>query len=149
MSPFWGVSFPFRYHRTLSRVPWAIQKVLIGYLFYIQYQQCIHVNLDFPIHHTLLPFPLGVHMFDLCICVSISALQRRASTLFLWNPHIWVGMRKKNLVIIFASDSINYQLSHFSSWLRHSSWPWSDRRGLEGIIIYLLRPHQTIGKDNP
>ena len=36
-------SFPFSYCRMLSRVPCALQQVLVGYLFYIQ--QCAHVPL--------------------------------------------------------------------------------------------------------
>ena len=64
------------HHRALSRVPCAIQQVLISYLFYTQ--QCIYVNPNLPIHPTPPP-PLGIHKFVLYICVSISALQISSS----------------------------------------------------------------------
>ena len=64
-----------------------IQQVLITYLFYTY--QCIHVNPNLLIHPTTTtpptppPFsPLGVHMFVLYICVSISALQTDSSVPF-------------------------------------------------------------------
>ena len=60
------------HHRALSRVPCAIQSVLIRYLFYIQ--QCIYVNPNLPVHPTP-PSPLGNHKFVLYNCVFISALQ--------------------------------------------------------------------------
>ena len=44
------------YYRILSRVPCAIQQVLVGYLFEIQ--QCVHVNPNLPISPYLPPFPL-------------------------------------------------------------------------------------------
>ena len=52
------VGFPSHlgHHRALSRVPWAIQQVLISYLFYTQYQQCIYDNPNLPVHPTS-PFP--------------------------------------------------------------------------------------------
>ena len=40
------------HHRALGRVPYAVQQVLSSYLFYTQYQQCIYVNLNLPIHPT-------------------------------------------------------------------------------------------------
>ena len=43
------------YYRILSRVPCAIQQVLVGYLFYIQ--QCIYVNPNLPIHPTTTRLP--------------------------------------------------------------------------------------------
>ena len=44
-----GFSFHLDHHRVLIRVPCAIQKVFISYLFYAQYKQCIYVNPNFPI----------------------------------------------------------------------------------------------------
>ena len=38
------------HHRALSRIPCAIQQVLVTYLFYIQ--QCIYFNPSLPIHPT-------------------------------------------------------------------------------------------------
>ena len=53
---FFGFPSHLGHHRALSRVPCAIQQVLISYLFYTYYQQCIYVNSNLPIHPTL-PFP--------------------------------------------------------------------------------------------
>ena len=46
-SLFW-ISFPFRSHRALSRVPCDMQSVLINYLFYTQ--QCVYASPKLPIH---------------------------------------------------------------------------------------------------
>ena len=43
---FFGFPSPLGHHRALSRVPCALQQVLISYLFYTQSQQCIYVNLN-------------------------------------------------------------------------------------------------------
>ena len=40
---------------------------------------CVTLNLPAP---PTLPFPLGIHTFVLSVCVSISALQTRASVTF-------------------------------------------------------------------
>ena len=63
-----------------SRVPCAIQQVLISYLFYTYL--CIYVNPNLPIHPTTPLSPLGVHTFVLYICVFISALQTSSSVTF-------------------------------------------------------------------
>ena len=59
------------HHRALSRVPCAIQYVLISYLFYTQ--QCIYVSPNIPTHRTLFPplvsiclFATSVSLFLLC-----------------------------------------------------------------------------------
>ena len=55
------------HQRTLSRVPYAIQQVLISYLFYTYY--CIHVNPNLPIHPTPC-FPSWCPYFcSLCLCL--------------------------------------------------------------------------------
>ena len=38
-------------------------------------------------------FPLGVHMFVLYICVSISALKTGSSVPFFWIPHTCINIR--------------------------------------------------------
>ena len=73
-----------------------IEQVLISHQFYTH--QCIHVNPNGPIYHTTNPTPsrlspLGVHMFVLYICVSISALQTGSSVPFFYVPHICVNIR--------------------------------------------------------
>ena len=47
----------------LSRVPWAIQYVLISYPFYTWYQLCILVNPNLSIHAPPSPLPLAIHIF--------------------------------------------------------------------------------------
>ena len=71
---FW-ISFGFISFGVLSRIPWAIQYVLISYLFYTWYQSCILVNPNLSIHpapHPLYPllymylFSTPVSLFLLC-----------------------------------------------------------------------------------
>ena len=68
---FFGFLSHLGHHRALSRVPCAIQQVLISYLF-------IHsgVYMSVPISQFIPPppSPLGIHTFVLYICVSISVL---------------------------------------------------------------------------
>ena len=59
------------HHRALSRVPCALQQVLISYLFYTQ--QCIYVNPNLPIHHTPL-FPTSVSICLLSTSMSLFLL---------------------------------------------------------------------------
>ena len=54
---FFGLPSHLGHHRALSRIPCAIQYILISYLFYTQYQQCICVNPNLPIPPTPTPFP--------------------------------------------------------------------------------------------
>ena len=80
----------------LNFIYFFIQRVLISHQFYTH--QCIHVNPNRPIQHTTTPIclllsPLGVHMFLLYICVSISALQTGSSVPFFQVPHICVNIR--------------------------------------------------------
>ena len=59
------------HYRVLSRVPCAIQQVLISYLFYIQ--QCVYVNPNLPTY----PSPLTTCLFSkfvFYICDSTSVL---------------------------------------------------------------------------
>ena len=66
------------HHSVLSRVPCVIQYVLISYLFYTQYQQCICVNPNLPI-----PPPLVTHIFVLYICVYFCFANRIICTILL------------------------------------------------------------------
>ena len=54
ISPLFWIPSHLGHHRALSRVPCAIQQVLISYLFYTY--QCIYVSPNLPIHLTP-PFP--------------------------------------------------------------------------------------------
>ena len=76
-SLFQGFASHLVHHRALSGVPCAIQQFLIGYLFYTLWP--IYVNLNLPVHLAF-SFLLCIHMFVICICVSISALQIRSSS---------------------------------------------------------------------
>ena len=49
------------YYKVLSRVPCAIQQVLISYLFYIQW--CVHGNPHLPIYPSCFLFPACNHTF--------------------------------------------------------------------------------------
>ena len=89
---FFGFPSHLGHQRALSRVPCVVQQVLISYLFYTQYQQCIYVNPNLPIHPSPTS-PLGIHTFVLYVCVSISALQASSSVPFFQIPHIWVNIR--------------------------------------------------------
>ena len=50
ISSFFGFPQHLVHHRALCRVPCAKQQLLICYLFYAQYQSCICVNPNLPIH---------------------------------------------------------------------------------------------------
>ena len=65
---FFGFPSHLGHHRALSRVPCAIQQVLISYLFYTQYQQCRYVNPSLPIHPTTplppwYPYVCSLHLY--------------------------------------------------------------------------------------
>ena len=60
---FFRFSSHLHHHRTC-----VIQQVLISYLFYAQYQQCVYVNPSLPIHPTLPPWYLFVFYVCLYIC---------------------------------------------------------------------------------
>ena len=62
------------HYRVLSRVPCAVQQILISYLFYIQ--QCVYVSPNLPIYPSPL-FPPGKHKFIFCICDSLSVQKQR------------------------------------------------------------------------
>ena len=80
------------HYRVLSRVPCAIQQVLISYLFYIQ--QCVYVNPNLPIYPSPSPpFPLGSHKFVIYVCVSIPALQIGSSVPFFQIPHVCINIQ--------------------------------------------------------
>ena len=57
------------YCSALSRVPCAIQYVLISYVFYTQYQQCIYVNSNLPIPPTPSRPPWYPYICSLCLCL--------------------------------------------------------------------------------
>ena len=67
ISPLFWI-FHLGHHRALCRVPCAIQLVLISYLFYTQYQQCIYINPNLPIYPT---YPLSLwcpYIYSLHLC---------------------------------------------------------------------------------
>ena len=83
ISPLFWISFPFRSPQSIEQSSLCyIQQFFICYLLYTQYQQCIYVNPNLPIHPTPSLSPLGVHTFVLYVCVSIFVL-RIICTIFL------------------------------------------------------------------
>ena len=73
-SLFFGSPSHLGHHRALRRVSCAIQYVLMSYLFYIQYQQCIYVNPNLPIH---LLFPLvAIPLFSMSIFLFLITQRR-------------------------------------------------------------------------
>ena len=104
--PFWtSLSPPFSFHTSrLSQapvwVPWVIQQIFIGYLFYIQKCICFHATLS--IHLTLsFLFSALVCKSVLYICILVAALQIGSSVPSLYIPYI----------------SINIWYLFFSFWL--------------------------------
>ena len=65
------------HHRILSRVPCAIQQVLISCLFYIQ--QCVYVTPSLPIH----PLPPRNHRFVFYVCDYFCLVNKFICTIFL------------------------------------------------------------------
>ena len=94
-----GLPSHLGYHRALSRVPCAIEQILVSYLLYIW--QCIYAKPYLPIHPNLFPFPLGVHRFVLYVCVSIPILQISSAIPFFQIPHICV-----NITICFSLSDL-------------------------------------------
>ena len=115
------------HHRAFSRVPCAIQQVIISYLFYTQQHICVNPNL--PVHPTS-PSPLVVYRFVLYICVSISALQIGSSVPFFQIPHICVNIRCLffsfwliSLCMKSLGPSTSLQMAQFCSFLWMSNTP--------------------------
>ena len=79
---FLGFPSHLGHHRVLSRVPCAIQQVLISYLFYTQCQQCIYVNPKLPIHPPPCPFCLGIDVWSLHLCLSFCFVNKIVYTSF-------------------------------------------------------------------
>ena len=78
-SLFW-ISFHLGHHEGLSRAPCALQQVLISYLFYIEYPQCICISPHLSVPPTL-TVPLGIHTFVLCLYFCLA--DRFICTIFL------------------------------------------------------------------
>ena len=77
------------HHRALSKVPCAIQDVLISYLFYTQYQQCIYANRGLSILPTLFPFPLWYpYICSLWLCLYFYFANKIIYTIFLDSTHM-------------------------------------------------------------
>ena len=80
-SPLWDFPSHFGHHRALSRVPCAIERVLISSF---PIQLCTFVNSHLPAHPTPLSH-FGIHRFVLYVCVSVSPLPRAVP--FFQQPH--------------------------------------------------------------
>ena len=76
MYPLFWISYALGHHCALSRVPCALQGVLIVTCFI---HSINNVYLSILVSQFILPHSLGVHSFVLYVYVSISALQIRSS----------------------------------------------------------------------
>ena len=107
-----------RHHSTLSRVPCAIQQVLISYLFYADYQQCIYVNPNLPIPPTPSLSPLAsIHLFSMSVPIAVSLI-------FCGTYHIVPFIRGHG--VCFLPFSSVQSLSHVRIFATHESqhaWP--------------------------
>ena len=81
------------HHRPLSRVPCAVQVVLISHLFYTWYQQYICANPNLPVH-PISPFSPLVHMFfSLHLCLCFCFVNKIVYTNFFFQiPHMYVNI---------------------------------------------------------
>ena len=80
---FFGFPSHSGHHRTLSRVSLDIQQVLISYLFYTQYQQCMYGNPNLLVHPILsLLFLVSLHLFSMSLSLFCPA-SRLICTIFL------------------------------------------------------------------
>ena len=70
--PFFGFPSHLGHQRAPRRVPCAVLSVLISYLFYTQYRQCICVSLSLPTHPILFSPLVSI---CLCLYLCIYALQ--------------------------------------------------------------------------
>ena len=72
-----GFPFHLHHHRALRRVPCAAQWVLVGYLFYRQYQWCVNVSPHLPIHSTPLskPHPGNERLWFQDIKLAVSTME--------------------------------------------------------------------------
>ena len=74
ISPLFWISFPFRSLQCIKQSSLCDRVCSRLLSINMQYQYCIWVNPNIRIPPTP-PFPLGIHTFVLCVCVSISAFQ--------------------------------------------------------------------------
>ena len=69
------------HHRALSKVPCAVQSVLISYLFYLS--QCIHANYNLPIRPTAPFLPWHPYTCSLHLCLYSFSTNKFSYTIFL------------------------------------------------------------------
>ena len=118
------------HHSALSRVPCAIQQVLISYLFYTQYQQCICVNPNLPIPPTTPLSPMvSIHLFS--TSVSLFLLCKQDHLYHFSSFHIYVLIYDiffslsdlLHSVLQFLGLSTSFQMTQFRSFLWLSNIP--------------------------
>ena len=125
-----GFPLHWGHPRTLRGVPCALQQTPISHL--IHAQQCTHVSPATQlISRSLLP--LAVHVFVLCICVSISALQLRSPIPFFQIPHtsinVWCLLFSFWLTSLCDNLQVHphlYKWPNFLAFLWLSNVHWKD-----------------------
>ena len=85
-------SNPLGGYRAHFWVPWALQQISIGYLFYMWKFICFHAVLSICLTLSFLSLAL-VRMSVLCVCVCIAALWIGSSGLSFWIPYICINMQ--------------------------------------------------------
>ena len=76
------------HHGASSRVPCAVQQILISYLFNMQYYVCLPQSPNSS-HHSLYP-PWFPYVCSLCMCLYFCPVGKIISTpFFFWIPHIY------------------------------------------------------------
>ena len=108
-------------HRALSRVPCAIQQVLISYLFYTQYQQ-LHIcqfqssNSSHPHFPLWYPYTCSLH---LCLCLCFCFVNKIVYTNF-FRSHIYTLIYDTYFSLSYFTKSIQVSTNDpisFFSWL--------------------------------
>ena len=80
-------------HRAMSRVPCAVQSVLISYLFYTQ--QCIYVNPNLPMHPS--------HPSPLPLILNFTQVTHYFGSLFCTNLYVLCHAQQLSRVLLFAT----------------------------------------------
>ena len=112
---FFGFPFHLGHHRALSRVPCAIQQVLVAYLFYTQHQQCIHVSPNLSNLSISLPISPFAHLVPI-------HLSSTSVSLFLLCKQVHLYRFPRFLVYVLMYD-VCFYLSYFALYITSQVHP--------------------------